>query len=237
MKTIIVAGGKGERLRPMTNSIPKPMVKVGGKPILEHIINLFIANGINEFILALCYLPEVIVDYFGDGSRLGVKINYTFEDPSKPLGDAGAINLSKDLIKDTFIVTFADILRRLDLRAMIKFHMENKALATLNVYRHFKDPKSMIIFDEKTKVIKKFVERPQSSEITGEFVWSNGSLFVLEPEVFEYIPDNTKIGFGKDIFPKLISQKNKLLAFPSEDYFLDIGAPKFLEEAERTFKP
>ena len=149
MKAIIVAGGKGERLRPLTNEIPKPMVEVNGKPILLHIINLFKKNGVKDFIIALCYLPEVIVSYFGDGSKFGVNITYTFEDSENPLGTAGAISLAEDIIDDTFIVTYADILRDLDIKKMINFHKENNALATLNIYsRKSKNAKSMIILDE-----------------------------------------------------------------------------------------
>src|SRR3989339_1281684 len=186
MQAIIVAGGRGERLRPITDHIPKPMVKVRGKPLLEHTIELFKANGIEEFILALCYLPEVIVDYFGDGRKFGVKIEYTYESPDKPLGDAGAITLARKIIRDTFLVTFADILRELNIKDMVGEHRRRGAFATLNVYRHYNDPKSMVIFDDQKRV-SNFVERPGRSMLPEGYVWSNGSLFVLEPEIYDFI--------------------------------------------------
>src|SRR3989344_1376598 len=112
MKAIIIAGGRGERLRPLTDNIPKPLVEVNGKPILLHTLELLKSHGITEFIIALCYLPERVVSYFGDGSKFGVHITYTYEDQLKPLGNAGAITLSQKYIKETFIVTYADIVRK-----------------------------------------------------------------------------------------------------------------------------
>ena len=120
MIAVIVAGGKGTRLKPITNKIPKPMVKVGDKPILEHILNLFKKQGFTDFVFALCYKPEIITNYFGNGQKFGVNINYTYEKEDQPLGTAGAILPSKKYIKGAFIVTYADILRQLDIKEMIK---------------------------------------------------------------------------------------------------------------------
>jgi mannose-1-phosphate guanylyltransferase/phosphomannomutase len=128
---IIVAGGQGTRLRPLTDTKPKPMVEVAGKPILEHTLNLFKKHGVTDFIFALCYLPQVIIDYFGDGSRFGVSIKYTFEDPNQPLGTAGAILASQGEISSTFIVTYADVLRDLDVKGMINQHLQSGSVATL----------------------------------------------------------------------------------------------------------
>src|SRR3990172_2732098 len=119
-KVLIVAGGKGERLRPITNTIAKPMVKVGNKPVLEHNLDLFKKYGFKNFIFALCYLPETISDYFGDGKKFGVEIEYTYENPETPLGTAGAITLAKEKIDSTFIVTYGDILRVVDVAEMLK---------------------------------------------------------------------------------------------------------------------
>ena len=237
MKAIIVAGGRGERLRPITDQIPKPMVEVYGKPILLHIINLFKKHGISKFIITLCYLPEVITNYFGDGSKFGVNIKYTYEDSDNPLGTAGAISLAKDFISEEFIVTYADILRDLNISKMISQHKKTKAFATLNVYkRESKDAKSKITIDHKNQIIK-FIERPSIDELKEDYIWVNGSFYIFEPGIFDFIPENEKVDFGSDIFPNLIKAKKSIFAFPTKNYFIDIGDLKKLELARNTFKP
>lgn len=237
MKAVIVAGGKGERLRPITEKIPKPMVKVKSKPILEHIINHSKQYGINDFVFALCYLYEVITDYFGNGSKLGVNINYTFEDVNSPRGTAGAIKESQKYINETFVVTYADILRDLNIGEMINYHKKQQSFATINTYKRFgTSPKSMVIFD-KDNLIKQFKERPDPKEISDNYVWSNGSFYVFEPDIFDFIPEDHPSDFGREIFPHLLSLSKKIYAFPSSGYFIDIANLEKLTEARRTFKP
>ena len=235
MKVIIVAGGVGERLRPLTNNTPKPMIEVGGKPILLHIIELLKKNGISELILALCFLPEVITSFFGNGKKFGVKIEYTFEDPKLPLSTAGAISLSRKLINDTFIVTYSDILRELDIKKMIAFHKKSKALATLNIYKRVSlDAKSVIFIDDRNRIIK-FIERPKAEDMKEDLIWANGSFYIFEPEVFNFIPEEKKIDFGSYVFPKLLKSEKSLYGFPSDGYFVDIGNMEKLRYARNTF--
>jgi len=237
MQAIIVAGGRGERLKPITDNIPKPMVEVGGKTILEHTIDLLRNNGVTDLILALCYLPNVIIDHFGNGEKFGVNIQYTLEDPQKPLGTAGAIKESRKFIDDDFIVTYADILRKLDVAEMIDQHKRMESLATINVYKRFgKDPKSMILFDSNNMVVE-FKERPLPEEVKEDFVWSNGSFYIFNRNVFEYIEDDGPIDFGKNVFPAMISNGEKIYTYKTEDYFIDIGTLAKLEEARVTFIP
>ncbi len=236
MKAIIVAGGRGERLRPITDKIPKPMVEISGRPILLHIINLFKKHGISDFIIPLCYLPNVITEFFGDGSKFGVKIIYTYEDPQNPLGTAGAISLAKDLINNTFIVAYADILRDLDINKMIDFHKKNGSFATINIYRRkSKDAKSAIIIDKNKKMVK-FIERPNQKTKEQEYIWVNGSFYIFEPEIFEFIPNDKKVDFGSDIFPKLLKSNKNLFGFIFKGYLVDIGNIEKLEYARRTFR-
>jgi len=235
MKAIILAGGRGERLKPLTEKIPKPMVEVSGQPILLHIINHFKEHGIFDFIVATCFLPDVITNYFGDGSKFGVNITYTYEDPKKPLRTAGAISISREFIKDTFIVTSGDILRDLDIKKMISFHKKSKSFVTLNVYKRIsKDAKSMVTIDKNHKVIS-FIERPKENDLKNKSIWVNGSFYIFEPEIFDLIPDNTKLDFGSDIFPKLLKAKKPLYAYPTTGYFVDIGNLEKLELARKTF--
>jgi NDP-sugar pyrophosphorylase family protein len=235
MKAIIVAGGRGERLRPITDTKPKPIVEVAGKPILLHTVELLKQAGIHEFIFALCYLPNVVKEYFGDGSKFGITITYTLEDPNKPLGTAGAIKESRPFITDSFIVTYADILRELDVRDMIKQHNEKKAFTTIHAYfRKGVDPKSMIIFEKDNK-IKQFIKRPSPKDITDEGVWCNGSFYIFEPEIFDYIPKESHSDFGRDIFPAILSKKKSLYAYPTTGFFIDIGTKEKLQKAEESF--
>lgn len=235
MKAIIVAGGKGERLRPLTDIIPKPMIEVAGKPILEHVVNLFKKYDIKDFLFSLCYLSHVITSYFRDGSKFGIKIAYTFEDKDKPLGTAGAITFAKKYINNTFIVTYGDILRELNIKEMIKQHKKKKAFVTINVYKRFgPSPKSMVVFNKEGRV-EKFIERPKPEDLKDDFVWANGSLYVFEPEIFDFIPKNTASDFGKDIFPKILAAGKPIFVYPSSGYFVDIGNLEKLEKARKTF--
>lgn len=237
MKAVIVAGGRGERLKPHTNKVPKPMIKVGGKPILEHVVYLLKKYNIKDLIIALCYLPEAITSYFEDGSKFGVKIVYTYEDQNFPLGTAGAILSTKKHIDTTFIVTYADTLRDLNIEEMIKQHQEKKSFVTLHTYQHRgSNFKSKFEFDNDKKLIK-FIELPTSTTLEKGFVWSNGSFYIFEPEIFDFIPQNQKCDFARDIFPKLLSSGKKIHVYPSTDYFIDIGTLENLEKARQTYLP
>lgn len=235
MKAVIVAGGRGERLKLFTNKIPKPMIEVRKKPILLHIIELLKKYGISDYIFALCYLPDVITNFFGDGKKFGVNINYIFEDPNFPMGTAGAILPAKKMVNGKFILTYGDVLRDLDIGDIIDFHKKNQAFATLNIYkRESKNAKSRILIDDNNRITK-FIERPIEDELKEDYIWANGSFYILEPEIFEWIPEFKKSDFGTDIFPKLLSSEKPLYAYPSTDYFIDIGDYKKLKLAKKTF--
>lgn len=235
MKIIIAAGGKGERLQSITNILPKPLVEIQGKPILEHIIIFLKKQGFTKFVLLLCYLHNLITNYFGDGSNFGVRIDYIFENPQKPLGTAGSISQARKFITDTFAVTYADILRDLDVKDMIDFHKKNHSVATLNVYKRVgRNPKSMISFNEHYR-INYYKERPEKKEIKDNFVWANGSFYIFEPQIFNFVPHNIYADFGRDIFPKILSQGKEMYAYPSNGRFIDIGTVEKLEKAKKMF--
>lgn len=228
IKVIILAGGKGERLRPLTDTIPKPMIRVGGKPILEYILSNFKSNGINEIILSVGYLAETLKKYFGDGKKFGLRhILYSTE--TKPLGTAGAVRLLKNKIKETFLVCYGDILRDVNLNELIKFHQSKKGIATICVYKNSKsDPKSIITFDKDNKITR-FIERP--SKKSNKWVWSNASLYIFEPKIFAYIAKNKSVDFGLDVIPKIIEVGESVFAFKQKGYFLDIGTHEKLKKA------
>lgn len=235
---IIVAGGQGTRLRPLTNDKPKPMVPVAGKPILEHTLNLFKKHGVTRFIFALCYLPQSVIDYFGDGSKFGVSIEYTFEDPSTPLGTAGAILGARGKISGTFIVTYADVLRDLDIAQMLKKHRELGGVATLNTYPHSGGNfKSFLEFDSEDHRLTAFTELPESRILEeGKSIWSNGSFYIFEPAVFQYIKEGEPVDFARNVFPALMSDDQSMSVFPTNGYFIDIGTLETLKRAEDDVK-
>lgn len=235
MQAIIVAGGRGERLRPLTDTLPKPMLPVAGKPILEHTVQLLRSNGVINLILALGYLPEPIVKHFGDGEKFGVSIKYTFENPKKPLQTAGAIRQSIRYIEDDLIVTYADILRKLDIADMITLHRKTNAFATLNVYKEYDQvPISLVNFTNDGQILE-FIERPDTRNANGSFVWTNGSFYIFRPEIFDFVGKEGPKDFAKDVFPELLRHKKLLVAYPSSGYFLDIGTKEKLALAQKTF--
>lgn len=233
MKAIIIAGGKGERLRPLTDKLPKPMIKIGGKPILEHVIGLLKKNGISDLVISLCFLPQLISDYFEDGSRFDVKITYIYEDPKNPSGTSGSILASKSFIFDDFIVTYADIIRDLDIKKMIKFHKNSKSFSTINVYKHIGENfKSSLKFNNNFRLTE-FTEHESKRNLNSKNQWSNGSFYIFKKGIFDFIPKNKKSDFSKDIFPKLLRLNKKISVYPSSDYFLDIGTKESLKKARK----
>lgn len=233
MQAVILAGGRGERLRPISDKIPKPMVKIKGKPILEYTIKLLKKNGINNIVFNLCYKPESFRKYFGDGRKFGVKISYNLENPARPLGTAGSLSKLRNKLKKTFLVLYGDILRESNIKRLIKFHQQKKGLGTICVYKNSAaNPKSIVTFDKNDRITS-FIERPDKII---KNVWSNASCYLLEPEIFAFLPKNQFADFGRDVFPKVISAGKKLSAFRQKGYFLDIGDQGKLEQAEKDWK-
>lgn len=235
LQVILVAGGRGARLTPLTNKAVKPMVEIAGKPILEHILKMFMHFGFKKFIISVCFRKEQIINYFGSGRKFGMEIKYIEEDPDHPLGTAGGLCQASKLVNKTFIIAYADILRELDILDMLRTHQQKKAFATINVYQNFgKNPKSSIKMGRQYRVIE-FIERPDPNKLK-EPVWSNGSLYIFEPEISQFIEQDKLQDFGKDIFPKLIKAKKPIYAYSSSGYFLDISNIEKLNQAKKDFR-
>lgn len=228
MKVIILAGGFGKRMSPVTSTIPKPMVVFAGKPLLEHVIDYFLSNyGVTDFIICIYYLAEKIIAYFGDGSKFGIHITYIQE--NRPLGTAGAIKLAEQYIHEPFVVSYADVIRNVPLNQMISLHLQKKPVVSVAVYKNFSPfSKSRVLFDD-DHYIHLFKEGRAGKSKSYEYIWSNASLYICNPEIFQYIPLNQKTDFASDIFPRIISKKGKILAFPYEGYCFDVGTLKKLK--------
>ncbi|MBD2460082.1 NTP transferase domain-containing protein [Oscillatoria sp. FACHB-1407] len=220
MRAVLMAGGSGTRLRPLTCDLPKPMVPILNRPIAEHIINLLKRHHITEIIATLHYLPDVMRDYFQDGNNFGVQITYAVEE-DQPLGTAGCVKNVAELLDETFLVISGDSITDFDLSAAIRFHKQKQSKATL-ILTHVPNPLEfgVVITDENYR-IRRFLEKPSSSEIFSDTV--NTGTYILEPEVLEYLPFDQESDFSKDLFPLLLEKNEPMYGYVADGYWCDVG--------------
>lgn len=220
MKAVIMAGGEGTRLRPLTSNQPKPMVPVMNKPVMEYIIELLKKHDITDVIATLQFLPALIRNYFGDGKDLDVNIAYSTEEA--PQGTAGSVKKVEAYLDETFIVISGDAMTDIDLTAAIAFHKSNKAVATL-ILKSVENPLQfgVVVTDENGR-IKRFLEKPNWSQVFSDTV--NTGIYILEPEVLKHIPIDEPFDFSKDLFPKLLKMRKRLFGYVAEGYWQDIGS-------------
>lgn len=230
MKTILLVGGLGMRLRPLTNNIAKPMIPLINKPFVEYTINLLKQHGLNEIIFSSYYLPEDIKSYFGNGSKFGVSIEYCLEE--SPLGTAGAVKHCESLLdNESFIIFNGDILTDLDMTAFVEFHKRKSAIATVSLGKVI-DPTTygMVDVADAGKVLR-WYEKPSWSEATSR--WVNIGACILEPQVLDYIPKNQKVSIERETFPYMINNGMPVFGYQSPAYWLDIGTPSKYLKAQR----
>lgn len=219
MHAVIMAGGFGTRLRPLTCNNPKPMVPVANRPMLCHIMDLTKSHGFRDFTIMLYYQPEVITGYFGDGSKMGVKIKYL--KPEADLGTAGSVKFAHKVLNDTFLVISGDVLTDLDLTRAIEFHKKKKALATMVLTRVTNPLQYGVVITSPDGKIERFLEKPSWGEVFSDTI--NTGIYILEPEVLELIPSEKEFDFSKDLFPLLLEAGKGLYGFICEGYWKDIG--------------
>lgn len=230
MKLVIIAGGKGTRLG--LKDVPKPMVKIAGKPILEHQIEIAKRYGLSDIYLLTGYLSNVIEDYFGDGSRFGVRITYIVE--KTPLGTAGAMKGLENKFTERFMVFYGDTMMDIDLNNFIKFDNESESIASILVHPNNHPYDSDLVELDKSHIVTAFYSKPHDvSRYYRNMV--NAALYILSPRVFEYIPDNMSTDFGKDIFPSAIRSKEIIRAYRTAEYIKDMGTPDRLEKTEKDY--
>ncbi|MFP4410796.1 sugar phosphate nucleotidyltransferase [Coleofasciculus sp.] len=220
MRAVLMAGGSGTRLRPLTCDLPKPMVPVLNRPIAEHIINLLKRHNITEVIATLYYLPDVMRDYFQDGSDFGVQMTYAVEE-EQPLGTAGCVKNIAELLDDTFIVISGDSITDFDLQAAIEFHKSRNSKATIVLYRVPNPVEFGVVITDEQMRIRRFLEKPSTSEIFSDTV--NTGTYILEPSVLDYLPENTESDFSKDLFPLLLDKGEPMYGFVADGYWCDVG--------------
>ena len=219
MQAVVLAGGKGTRLYPLTTNTPKPMVKLFNKPVLEHTIELLKRHNINDIIITLAYRAEQIIDYFGSGSKWGVNLQYSLEEA--PQGTAGGLRRIQPLLGDTFIVVSGDAVTDFDLRAARDFHKEKSALATMLLYEAENPSHFGIVESAQDGKIQRFIEKPKPSEVFTNTI--NTGIYILEPEVLSYIPYDTAYDFSRNVFPLLLQNQEPFYSYRAEGYWCDIG--------------
>jgi mannose-1-phosphate guanylyltransferase len=238
MKALILAGGEGTRLRPLTLNTPKPIVPVANIPFLRYQIELLRQHGIREVILSLSYQPSKIEALLGDGSDVGTHIQYVVE--QSPLGTAGAYKNAEHLLNEATIVFNGDILCELDLGEVIRVHQTSKATATLVLTRVENPCAYGLVETTSDGTITRFLEKPQPDEITCNTI--NAGTYVLEPTVLRSIPPGENYSFERGVFPSLLKDQKRMRAYVADGYWIDIGTPqKYLQVhqdlLQRRFRP
>jgi NDP-sugar pyrophosphorylase family protein len=219
----ILAGGEGTRLRPLTYEIPKPLIPVHGKPLLEHTLELLHSHGIDNVVMSLGYKAEKIQEYFGDGRRYGMNFTYIIE--KEKLGTAGPLKLAKKYLTSTFIVLWADVLAQIDLDDFIRSHHENDGLITIAL-TSVDDVSSFGVVSLKGNKITGFVEKPKKEDAPSNLI--NAGLAICEPEVIDHLPAGKFAMFEKDIYPQL-AEAGKVYGYPFEGQWFDTGTHEAYE--------
>lgn len=219
MKAVIMAGGEGTRLRPLTCGISKPMVPIANKPVMEHIINLLSKNNIVDIAATLYYLPLSITDYFGSGEKFNVNLKYYIEE--KPLGTGGSVLNASDFLDDTFIVISGDALTDIDIDKVYKFHKNKKSKATMVLKKEAIPLEYGIVITDKDGRIIRFLEKPSWGEVFSDTV--NTGIYIIEPEVLKYYKKGDNFDFSKDLFPRLLKDNIPMFGYVTDAYWCDIG--------------
>ena len=219
LKAIIMAGGEGSRLSPLTCDCPKPMLRLMGRPLMEYAIRLVQKCGIHEIGATLGYLPDAIMDCFGDGERLDVQLRYFIE--KSPLGTAGSVRQARDFLTERFIVLSGDGVTDFDLRAAVRFHEARGALATLVLVRSCAPQEYGMVVADGSGRIRAFHEKPGRSDVYSG--WINTGIYILEPEVLAHIPEGVAYDFGHDLFPAMVAEGMAVYGYPAEGYWCDVG--------------
>jgi NDP-sugar pyrophosphorylase family protein len=233
MKAILLAAGQGSRLRPYTERIPKPMIPVDGKPILQYNVEMLARAGIRDIAINLHHCPEAVTNHFGDGSRFGVSLTY-FNEPTL-MGTAGAIKSIEDFFQGAFVVVYGDNLLKCDLGRLMAFHETHRGAATIALHYREDAWHCGVVSLDRDDVITQFVEKPKPSEIQSH--WVSAGVLIVEPVVLATIPQGVFSDLGKDTLPGLLRQGKKLYGYrlaPSEGPWW-IDTPADLERVQRLF--
>ena len=219
MKAVVMAGGEGSRLRPLTIGRPKPMVPMVSKPVMAHILDLLKRQGITKVVVTLHFMPEVIQSYFGDGHSLGMDIGYAIEEI--PLGTAGSVKNAQEYLDEPFIIISGDAVTDINLQQVIAFHREKKSEATLTLYRVPNPLEYGVIVTDSDGKITQFLEKPSWGEVISDTV--NTGIYVIDPSVLDLIEEGVPTDWSQDVFPRLLSSARPLYGYVADGYWTDVG--------------
>lgn len=226
MKAVILAGGLGTRLLPYTKTLPKPMLPLGKKPILEYVINWIKKSGIRDIVLCVSYKHKKVQSYFQDGKKFGVNIEYAIS--KKPLATAGQLKTAEKFVSDTFVCVYGDSIFDFNLKNMILKHKRKKSSVTMSLYNYELELKYGVIDTRKNGIVTAWNEKPTiSSKI-------NMGCYIFEPEVFRFIPKDKQYGMDT-VIKKIITKKKRVSSFISKREFIDIGNKEIYEETNRAY--
>ena len=227
MKAVIMAGGFGTRIQPLTSSLPKPMIPLFNRPIMLHIVELLKKHDITDLVMLLYHQPFIVKNFFRDGADFGVKITYVT--PLQDLGTAGAVKAAEKYLDEPFLVISGDLLTDFNLRKAIDFHASHKAKATITL-TSVKDPLQFgVVITDKAKRITQFLEKPGWGEVISDTI--NTGIYILEPEILSLIPEGENFDFSQDLFPLMLKNNSALFGYPAQGYWRDIGNTDSYREA------
>jgi len=219
MKAVIMAGGEGTRLRPLTSNAPKPMLPVANVPMMQHVVNLLRRHGFDEIVVTVAFMANAIKNYFGDGSEFGVTIHYA--DEPTPLGTAGSVRNAKHLLDERFLVISGDVITDIDLTTIVEYHDDRKATATIGLMAVENPLEFGIVITREDGTIDRFLEKPTWGQVFSDTI--NTGIYVLDPEIFKYIDEGRPVDFSGEVFPKLLADGKPLYGSVTEGYWEDVG--------------
>lgn len=219
MKAVVMAGGEGTRLRPLTSNQPKPMVPICGKPCMEHIIELLRDHGFEDVVVTVAFLPQAIRTYFGSGENLGLNIEYSVEET--PLGTAGSVRLASPVLDSTTLIISGDALCDIDLSKIVEFHKEKGAAVTIGLKAVDNPLEFGIVVTDEEGRIERFLEKPSWGQVFSDTI--NTGIYVVEPEVLRHIPTDRPYDFSKELFPLLLEMGRPMYGYVCDGYWQDIG--------------
>jgi mannose-1-phosphate guanylyltransferase/phosphomannomutase len=219
VKAVVMAGGEGTRLRPLTSNQPKPMVPIAGKPCMEHILELLKMHGFDDVIITVAFLPQAIRGYFGDGDALGIEISYSVEE--SPLGTAGSVRLAADQLEEPFLIISGDALCDIDLAKLVQTHLDSKAAATIGL-KSVENPLEFgIVVTDDDGRIERFLEKPSWGQVFSDTI--NTGIYVINPEILRHVPADRPYDFAKELFPLLLEMGRPLYGCVMDGYWQDVG--------------
>ena len=226
LKAVMMAGGFGTRIQPLTHSVPKPMLPVVNLPMMEHTLKRLVETGVEEVVILLYYKPEVIKNHFGDGSDWGVTIHYVL--PDDDYGTAGAVGFAREFLDTTFMIVSGDLVTDFDFSEIFEYHRMKESKLTITL-TSVENPLQfgVVIANEEGK-IEKFLEKPSWGEVFSDTI--NTGIYIIEPEILDYIPVGENFDFAKDLFPLLMREGIDLMGYNAQGYWRDVGNPDSYRE-------